>query len=95
MPGGDGGRSAFWPPRSTSSGSSDPGSAAGLRLRFGLAPLPLPALLLIAAGAFMDAQATIDTRPAQMIASQALIGFAGMLFLPPAMKSWVRDTRSP
>ncbi|WP_103171119.1 MFS transporter [Paracoccus sp. SY] len=47
--------------------------------------LHLVALLLIAAGAFMDAQATIDTRPAQMIASQALIGFAGMLFLPPAM----------
>lgn len=47
--------------------------------------LHLTALLLIAAGAFMDAQATIDTRPQQMIVSQALIGFAGMLFLPPAM----------
>ncbi|WEF25177.1 MFS transporter [Paracoccus sp. S3-43] len=47
--------------------------------------LHLTALLLIAAGAFMDAQATIDTRPQQMIVSQTLIGFAGMLFLPPAM----------
>lgn len=47
--------------------------------------LHLAALLLIALGAFMDAHATIDTRPRQMIVSQALIGFAGMLFLPPAM----------
>ncbi|MFT4148836.1 MAG: MFS transporter [Paracoccaceae bacterium] len=43
------------------------------------------ALMLIAAGAWMDSQATIDTRPEQMIVSQALIGFAGMLFMPPAM----------
>ncbi len=43
------------------------------------------ALMLIATGAFMDSQATIDTRPAQMVVSQALIGFAGMLFMPPAM----------
>lgn len=50
-----------------------------------LPALHLTALLLIAAGAWMDSQATIDTRPAQMIVSQALIGFAGMLFLPPAM----------
>jgi len=47
--------------------------------------LHLAALLLIALGAFMDAHATVDTRPEQMIVSQALIGFAGMLFLPPAM----------
>lgn len=47
--------------------------------------LHLAALLLIALGAFMDAHATIDTRPRQMIVSQAMIGFAGMLFLPPAM----------
>lgn len=45
----------------------------------------LLALLLIAAGAWMDSHATIDTRPEQMIVSQAMIGFAGMLFLPPAM----------
>lgn len=50
-----------------------------------VAALHLVALLMIAAGAFMDAHATIDTRPEQMIVSQALIGFAGMLFLPPAM----------
>lgn len=47
--------------------------------------LHLVALLLIAAGAWMDSRGTLDTRPAQMIVSQALIGFAGMLFLPPAM----------
>lgn len=47
--------------------------------------LHLAALLLIAAGAWMDAHATIDTRPEQMIVSQSLIGFAGMLFLPPAI----------
>ncbi|HEY0211997.1 MAG TPA: MFS transporter [Paenirhodobacter sp.] len=45
----------------------------------------LAALLLIACGTWMDAQATIDTRPEQMILSQALIAFAGMLFMPPAM----------
>ncbi|MCZ0960025.1 MFS transporter [Paracoccus benzoatiresistens] len=47
--------------------------------------LHLVALLLIALGAFMDARATMDTRPEQLIVSQALIAFAGMLFLPPAM----------
>lgn len=45
----------------------------------------LAALVLIAAGAIMDAQSSVDTRPAQLIVSQALIGFAGMLFMPPAM----------
>ncbi|MFC3167430.1 MFS transporter [Paracoccus fontiphilus] len=50
-----------------------------------VAVLHLVALLLLAGGAFMDAHATIDTRPEQMILSQVLIGFAGMLFLPPAM----------
>ncbi|MFT3690488.1 MFS transporter [Paenirhodobacter sp.] len=43
------------------------------------------ALVLIAAGAWMDSQSSMDTRPEQMIVSQALIGFAGMLFMPPAM----------
>ncbi|WP_411840480.1 MFS transporter [Paracoccus sp. ME4] len=45
----------------------------------------LVALLMIAAGAALDAGASMDTRPAQMIVSQALIGFAAMLFMPPAM----------
>lgn len=43
------------------------------------------ALVLIAAGAWMDSQSTLDTRPEQMLISQAMIGFAGMLFMPPAM----------
>jgi MFS family permease len=43
------------------------------------------ALLLIAVGAWMDAHSTVHTRPEQMLVSQALIGFAGMLFMPPAM----------
>ena len=43
------------------------------------------ALMLIAAGAWMDSQSTLDTRPEQMLVSQAMIGFAGMLFMPPAM----------
>jgi len=45
----------------------------------------LVALALIATGAFMDMHSTVDTRPAQMVVSQALIGFASMLFMPPAM----------
>lgn len=45
----------------------------------------LAALLLIAVGAGMDAGASVLTRPAQMVVSQALIGFAAMLFMPPAM----------
>lgn len=43
------------------------------------------ALLCICAGAFMDSQATNLTRPDNMYLSQALIGFGGALFLPPAM----------
>ncbi|GLK66323.1 MFS transporter [Paracoccus kondratievae] len=43
------------------------------------------ALVLIAAGAFMDSHATQDTRPAQMMLSQAMIAFAGAFFLAPAM----------
>ena len=49
------------------------------------APFHLVALVLVAAGTLMDAQSTIDTRPEQFLISQALIGVAGMLFLPPAM----------
>lgn len=41
------------------------------------------ALLLMAAGAWMDAHATSATRPAQMYASQFLLGFGGALFLGP------------
>ncbi|GHG93447.1 MFS transporter [Pseudodonghicola xiamenensis] len=47
--------------------------------------LHLAALSLIAVGAFMDSHATYDTRPEQMLISQALIAVAGMLFMPPAM----------
>src|SRR5690606_28548736 len=39
----------------------------------------LLALLLLAAGAFMDSHATNLTRPAQMYLSQAMIAFAGAL----------------
>lgn len=45
----------------------------------------LIALVLIAAGAWMDSRATIDTRPAQMMLSQAMIAFAGAFFMAPAM----------
>ena len=45
----------------------------------------LVALLLIAAGTWMDCHATIETRPEQMYLSQTMIAFAGMLFMPPAM----------
>ncbi|WP_370584791.1 MFS transporter [Paracoccus sp. IB05] len=43
------------------------------------------ALVLIAAATFLDSQATVLTRPEQFLISQALIGFASMLFMPPAM----------
>ncbi len=42
-------------------------------------------LLLLAAGSYMDSHATALTRPEQMYLSQLLIGFAGGLFLPPAL----------
>jgi len=45
------------------------------------------ALTLLAIGAFMDSHATNLTRPAQMYLSQAMIAFAGALFLPPALAS--------
>ena len=45
----------------------------------------LVALVLIATGAWMDSHSTIDTRPAQMYFSQALIAAAGSLFLAPSM----------
>lgn len=40
---------------------------------------------LIAVGAFMDAHATVLTRPAQMYFSQALLAFASSMFLGPAL----------
>lgn len=43
------------------------------------------ALILIAIGAYMDSHSTIDTRPHQMMFSQAMIAFAGSLFMGPAM----------
>ncbi|MDQ6436655.1 MFS transporter [Mesorhizobium sp. LHD-90] len=45
------------------------------------------ALILLAIGALMDSRATNLTRPEQMYFSQALIAFAGALFLPPALSS--------
>ena len=33
----------------------------------------------------MDSRSTLDTRPAQMMLSQAMIAFAGILFMAPAM----------
>jgi hypothetical protein len=48
-------------------------------------PIHVVALLLLAAGAFMDSQATNLTRPPEMYLSQAMIAFAGSLFLPPAL----------
>jgi len=45
------------------------------------------ALAMLAVGAYMDSQATNLTRPAEMYLSQALIAFAGALFLPPALAS--------
>ena len=44
----------------------------------------LAALVLIFTGALMDSRSTVLTRPEQMLISQALIGCAGMLFMPPA-----------
>lgn len=47
--------------------------------------LALAAVLLIAAGSFMDAHATSLTRPPQLYVSQGLLSFAGALFLAPMM----------
>ncbi|WP_297323501.1 MFS transporter [uncultured Bartonella sp.] len=43
------------------------------------------ALILLAAGSFMDSHATNLTRPNQMILSQGMIGVGYALFLPPSM----------
>jgi hypothetical protein len=45
----------------------------------------LVAALIIAAGAWLDSDATTLTRPAQLILSQAMIGFGTTLFVGPAL----------
>lgn len=52
------------------------------------------ALLVIACGAWMDRNSTILTGPQQMYLSQAMIAFAGALFLPPAMLSGLMSALS-
>lgn len=47
------------------------------------------ALLLMAAGAWMDAHATSVSRPEQMYVSQFLLGFGGALFLGPLVISLI------
>ena len=67
-------------------GSIVGGLACVAWMRPGRVPhLHLVALLLIAAGAWMDAHSTIDTRPQQMLISQGMIAVAGVLFMAPAM----------
>ena len=62
------------------------GLACAVVIKPGREPqIHLAALLMIAAGAFLDSRSTVDTRPIQLIASQSMIAFAGSLFLPPAM----------
>ncbi len=45
----------------------------------------LVALVLIAVGAWLDSQSTALSRPEQFYLSQALMGIAGGIFLPPAL----------
>lgn len=52
-----------------------------------LVPMLIFSLLLMAAGAWMDAQATSLTRPAQMYVSQFLLAFSGTFFLGPIFVS--------
>jgi len=47
------------------------------------------ALALIAVGAYIDAHATVLTRPAQLYLSQALLAFAAAFFIGPAMMQGV------
>jgi|HigsolmetaAR203D_1030402.scaffolds.fasta_scaffold00578_2 MFS family permease len=62
------------------------GLACALVLKPGREPaIHMVALMLLAAGALMDAQATNLTRPAQMYVSQALIAAASALFMPAAL----------
>lgn len=64
--------------------------AGGITCCFVLTPKRVPllhlvALALIALGASLDAQIGISVAPSDMYVSQAMIGFAAALFLPPAM----------
>ncbi|WP_453974090.1 MFS transporter [Amorphus sp. MBR-141] len=43
------------------------------------------ALVLLIIGSYLDSSVTVLTRPEQMYVSQMLIGFAGGLYLPPAL----------
>ena len=67
------------------------GTVAGVAvsaLTFSIKHLSAPvviALLLMAAGSFIDAQATSSTRPEQMYASQFLLAFGGAMFLGPSV----------
>lgn len=57
-------------------------SAFALMLNTKLLPVMLLlALTLISLAAFQDAQSTVDTRPANLFVSQAMIGFAAALFM--------------
>lgn len=47
--------------------------------------LHLLALIALAMGAWLDSQSTVLSRPEQFYLSQALVGFALAIFLPPAM----------
>ncbi len=49
-----------------------------------LAPQFLGSILLIAMGSFLDAQATVQTAPANLFVSQALLAFAAAMFLGPS-----------
>ena len=59
-------------------------SALTLSVRHLTAPVVV-ALLLMAAGAFIDAHATSQTRPEEMYLSQFLLAFGGALFLGPSV----------
>jgi MFS family permease len=67
------------------------GTVAGIvvsALTFSVKHLSAPvviALLLMAAGSFIDSQATSLTRPEQMYASQFLLAFGGAMFLGPSV----------
>lgn len=63
-------------------------SAVTLSLQHLTAPVVF-ALLLMAAGAWIDAQATSLTRPEQMYLSQALLAFGGAFFIGPSLISLI------
>jgi len=62
-----------------------------------VAQLHLLALAAIAVAAWMDAHSSVLSRPEQFYVSQALMGFATAIFLPPAMLSGFMNalTRGP